>query len=101
MIKISTMPKETLVELLLYLAENEKFPSVSKELKGGVTVDEVKDVLRELAMGLAREEQVEKGEGTIDMLKQAGASAKARKIMSALSAREEKTILNAFGFNNG
>lgn len=98
MIKISTMPKETLVELLFYLAENESFPSVSRDLSGGVTVDEVRQVLRELAVGLAREDSSHENESTADMLKKAGVSPKARKIMSALSEREEKTILHVFGF---
>jgi len=60
MIEISTMPKETLIELLLYIAENEKFPSVSRELSGSIEVDDVRQVIRELAVALAREEKEEK-----------------------------------------
>lgn len=96
MIRMSTMPKETLVELLLYLAENEAFPSVAKNLGDGVTVDDVRAALRELAVGLAREEATS-SENVEAMMKKAGLSPKARKIVSALSKREEKAFLSAFG----
>jgi len=96
MIKISTMPRETVVELLLYIAENEDFPSVSKNLIDGITVGEVRAVLRELAVGLAREETSEKRQDRVAMMKEAGISPKARKIISALSPREEKALLSAF-----
>lgn len=98
MIKINTMPKETLIELLLYLAENEQFPSVSKHLADGISVDDVRNVFRELAVGLAREDAAERSEDVDKMMKSAGLSTKARKIISALSEREEKTLLSAFGF---
>jgi len=96
MVKISTMPKETLVELLLYLAENESFPSVSKNLAGGVTVEEVRATLRELAMALAREVATERGGGVDELIKHVGLSPKAKKIIKALSTREGEKLLSSF-----
>lgn len=97
MMKISTMPKETLAQLLLYLAENEKFESVSRKLGTGVSVEEVRAVLRELAVEIAKE-AAGRGDDSFDVKKAAGLSAKAKDIISYLSPHEEKTLLSAFGF---
>ncbi|HPW46076.1 MAG TPA: hypothetical protein PKU96_06910 [bacterium] len=101
MIKITALPKETLVELLLFLAENESFPCVERDLKGSISVDDAKQAVRELAMALAREEQGERDTSVSSMLKEAGLTPKARKIVSALSSREERALLDAFGFIRG
>lgn len=101
MLKISTMPKETLVELLLFLADNEKFDSVKRSLGEGVTVPEVRAVLRELSCELAKEIPSESKANMDEMMKQVGVSPKARKIISALSEKEQKNFLSAFGLTNG
>lgn len=96
MINISVMPKETLAELLIFLAENERFSSVSEKLAGGVTVEETRAALRELACGLVREAGGETG-AHADLKKGAHLSRKAREIISYLSPHEEKTLLSTFG----
>ncbi|MFH0800145.1 MAG: hypothetical protein V2A66_08215 [Pseudomonadota bacterium] len=95
MINISAMPKETLVELLHYIAENERFNSVSENLAGGVSVEEVRAVLRELARELAREAAAQSAD--VDVKKNSHISRKTREIISYLSPHEEKTLLTAFG----
>lgn len=98
MMNITVMPKETLVELLHYLAENERFNSVSENLGGGVTVEEVRAVLRELAREVGREAAEARGdEGALK--RNTHVSRKAREIISYLSPHEEKTLLSAFGLN--
>lgn len=93
---IKTMPKDTLAELLFFLAENETFDSVQKLLADGVTVEEVRAGLRELAEGLRRE-------ATLELSKQYNAqkdtrlTKEAKTIISYLSPGEEKTLLTAFG----
>lgn len=96
MIKTSVLPKETLIELLFYLADNEKFPSVAENLKGGVTVNEVKTALRELAVALSREAG-EEAAGDSGAKKGAHLSPRAKEIISCLSPYEGKTLLAAFG----
>lgn len=96
MIKISVLPKETLIELLFYLAENEKFSAVQENLAGGVTVNEVKTALRELAVALSREAG-EEAAGEVSVKKGAHLSPRTKEIISYLSPYEEKTLLAAFG----
>lgn len=100
MIKITTIPKETLVELLFFLAENEAFSSVSEKLKDGVTVDETRYALRELACELAREVSAEQGATITEAKASATLSRKTKEIMSYLSPNEEKTLLTAFGLTD-
>lgn len=95
MLKFTTMPKEAISELLMYLAENESFDSL-KKLDGGVTVAEARDVLKEVAVVIAREA---KGSDTNDfqsLLEEAGAKAKTKKIFSQLADGDKESLLSAF-----
>lgn len=96
MINTTVMPKETLAELLLFLADNEKFVSVSRDLKRGVTVEETRSALRELAGELAREAGQEQGPS--DVKGDVRLSRKTKDVISCLSPNEEKALLTAFGF---
>lgn len=97
MIKTTVMPKETLVQLLLYLAENERFASVSEHLGEGMTVEEVRASLRELARELSREESVERGQELEEIKKGSHLAPRTREIISYLSDHEERRLLSAFG----
>lgn len=97
MLKINSMPKETLVELLHFLAENERFSSVSEKLEGSVSVDEVRTVLRELAREVSRIAITEQDKELADAKKSVHLSAKTKKIISYLSSQEERKLLTTFG----
>ena len=94
--KIQTMPKETLAELLLFLADQEEFSAVQELLSGGVTVAEVKASLRELALELKKEVSQEKATD-YNPQKDGKLSKETKAIISYLSPGEEKTLLSAFG----
>ena len=97
MLKITTMPKETAVELLLFLAENERFNSVADHLGDGMTVEEVRAVLRELAREVSRDLASEQGREIEDIRKSGHLTPKTKKIISYLSDTEERKLLSAFG----
>ncbi len=90
------MPKETLAELLFFLAENEEFGSVKKLLVDGFTIEEVRAALRELAEGL-RKEASQEATHQYNAQKDIRLSKEAKDIISYLSPGEEKSLLTAFG----
>ncbi|MDO8526520.1 MAG: hypothetical protein Q7T03_02400 [Deltaproteobacteria bacterium] len=94
--EIKIMPKETLAELLFFISENEAFESVKNLLADGVTVQEVRSALREVAEGLHREAAAELA-GQYNAQKDARLSKEAKTIISYLSPGEEKSLLSAFG----
>lgn len=101
MIKTTVLPKDTVIELLLYIAENEPLSSVEKNLEGGVSVEEARAAIRELAMNLAREERASEADELKSLKKSLHLSSKTKQIISYLSPNEEKTLLSAFGLMGG
>ena len=94
---ITTMPKDTLSELLLFLSENEEFSSMSKLMGEGITSEEVRAALRELAVGLRQEAAAEAAKQAYDAKKDSHLSKDAKTIISYLSPGEERALLTAFG----
>ncbi|OGQ44926.1 MAG: hypothetical protein A3H42_05045 [Deltaproteobacteria bacterium RIFCSPLOWO2_02_FULL_46_8] len=94
--EIKSMPKETLAELLFFLAENEEFTAVEKSLAEGVSVEEVRAGLRELGEALRREAAQESA-GQYNAQKDRSLTKETKTIISYLSPGEEKTLLTAFG----
>lgn len=94
--ELHSMPKETLAELLFFLAENEEFNSVKRLLVDGFSIEEVRASLRELAEGLRKEAG---GESLhqYNAQKDIRLSKEAKDIISYLSPGEEKSLLTAFG----
>jgi hypothetical protein len=90
------MPKEVACELLTYIAEKETFANVCKELGSDITDIQVKALLREVVRGLQEELKTEKGP-EYDPTKCNFLSTDAKKIITYLSPKEEKTLLKAFG----
>lgn len=88
------MPKDTLVQTLYFIADNERFSCINENLTGGISVEEVRSALRELAREIAKEAYVEQGD---ELKNNAHLSRKAKEIISYLSPNEEKTLLSAFG----
>lgn len=93
--KIKTMPKETLAELLLFLAENEEFASVEQQLVEGMNLTQVRASLRELAAGLRQEASGE--EDNYNPQKDGKLSTQTKEIISYLAPGEERALLTAFG----
>ena len=92
--KIKTMPKQTAAELLLFIAENEKFDSV-KKINYGVEVAEVRALLREVATAISASDTVSfsEGEEIVDF------SENTKKVLSSLSSTEGAQLLSAFGIS--
>jgi len=97
MMKITSMPKQTAAELLLFLAEHEEFSSVYQLLGDGVTVEEVRALFRELSSELLRSVAQELKSKKYDIKKDSHLSPQTKNIISYLSPHEEKTLLEAFG----
>ena len=95
--KLSIMPKRTASELLFFLAENEEFPSISKNFGDQFTSEEVRALLREISEGLMKESAKEAGDGKMDKESDPYLSEKTKEVLSYLSPHEEKTLLEAFG----
>ena len=96
--KIQSLPKEVLAEILWYLADYEQFHGLEQTLQGGISIVDVRSALRELSVQL-REDLVkdQQSSGAIDSSKIDNLSTHTRKILSGLSPREEKTLLRIFG----
>ena len=97
MVKIVSMPKETVAELLRYLAEHENFTSVTRQLDDGFTVQQVRAVLREVADGLSMEAEEEQKDSVHELRRDEDLSSRAKDVMTTLTPREERRLLAAFG----
>ena len=100
MLTIKTMPKDALGELVAFIAESEPLTTVREQLAGGMTVEEVRAALRELAVEIKKESVAEYARPE-DLLKDRSLTKKSRDIFSCLSSYEEKKLLKAFGLIEG
>lgn len=91
------IPKDTLAEVLIYLAENNTLESLSHfpDLKEA----QVRFAIKELAQQVKREVQKEASERMVDFKKIKGLDKRTREILSTLSPRESKMLLRAFAIN--
>ena len=96
MTKITTMPKETAVELLYFIAENERFNSVESRLKGNFTVPQVRALLREVASGISSD-AVDESAASGGPVWNNHLSPKTKDVIASLTADEERKLLTAFG----
>lgn len=94
--KFNTMPKEVVPEMLAFIAEKGDFSEVCKELDGAFAESDIRALLREIANNLQGELKLEKVE-PYSVSKCSYLSKDAKKIISFLSPREERTLLKAFG----
>lgn len=95
--KIQSLPKEVLVELIHYLADYERFEGLESILGGDFPMEDARAALRELAVQLRLEFDEEREETSVGVSPQY-LSVPSKKLLSALSPREEKKLLKAFGF---
>ena len=93
--KFKTMPQETVIELLLFLAENEDFASVTTHFQGSLTPEMVREVCFELAQRLRHERGSKASEDQLKSLRKY-LSPTARTVLDSLSPREEQAILKGF-----
>ncbi len=94
--KITSLSKEVLSEVLLYLADYERLES----LEGVVScsIQDVRSALRELAVQLREELTKEyQSSAIVDSGKIANLSGSTKRVLAGLSPREEKTLLRLFG----
>lgn len=87
------MSREAVCELLLFLAENESFESLSA-LKG-LNLEDVQEVFREMAFQL-KDEVTEEGGNQRPQYSSFKLSPKAMALISALSPREEMLLFKSF-----
>jgi hypothetical protein len=92
---LKSMPKETVVQLLLYLAEHESFESIDKGFKGSISPQDVSGILYELAEFVQRTLHTD-DPGLSDEDKQ-HFSTSVRSVLAALSPSEEQALLRNFG----
>lgn len=93
--ELKSMPKIAAAELLAFLAENEVFESLDRELSGSVTSAEVKALFRELAVQLHQQAVAEDQSDTFSG--NPHLTRKAKQLLSCLSPTEEKALSKAFG----
>lgn len=99
MIKISTMPKDTLAELLLYISENEDFSKIEKDLHGGIKASLMRAAFRELAQGLLAEHAGESLSDHTFVKQMPHLSKKAKEVVLSLSSNDGVDLLTRFGLH--
>lgn len=95
--ELKTMPKRTAAELLAFLAENETFDSLERDLGNSIEVGEVKALFREVSLQLHQEANVE--DQTETFAGNPHLTRKAKQLLSCLSDTEEKALSRAFGLS--
>jgi len=88
-----SIPKDTLAEILIYLAENEKFSSL-KDF-GTLSPTKLKNALQDLAQRLKQEASQEFSEEDIKKLEQS-LKKPHQAILSKLSSEERERLLRGF-----
>lgn len=92
--ELKSMPKKTAAELLAFLAENENFDSLARELNDSFSVEEVKALFREMSLQMHQEADAEESatfSGNPHLTR------KAKQLLTCLSSNEEKALSKAFG----
>lgn len=92
--ELKSMPKKTAAELLAFLAENENFDSLERDLHGSVECGEVKALFREMSLQLHSQADAEE---TNSFNGNPHLNRKAKQLVSCLSPTEEKALSKAFG----
>lgn len=97
--KLKTLPKETIAEILHFIADTESFEETQKILGDSLEVGDLRRALREIGDHLRREAVQEKAAApSFDVQSNDYLSPQARQLLSCLTPREERIVLKAFGF---
>jgi hypothetical protein len=95
--KITSMPKDTLAEMLRFIAENEKFTRVKEQLGDVFSTAEVRAALREVADALMDEAVVDGSAEASEARADAALSPKTKEVLASLTPAEERKLFAAFG----
>ena len=94
--KIVSLPKDVLAELLRYLADHPALDDLSHALGGDFPSDSARAALREVAVQLIGQFEAEQ-EQSNPAVDPAILSSQTRKILSSLTPKDEKHLLKTFG----
>lgn len=96
--KIKSLPKEFLIEVLNYMADYERLEGLEQILEGEYTIHDVKTALREVVVHLRSELETEKGQGSLpNFQRDERLSTQVRQLLSVLGPGEERRLLARFG----
>jgi hypothetical protein len=102
--KIRSLPKELLIEVLHYLSDYERLEGLGQILDEEFTLEDVRAALREIANRLAEgtPSRAPEDESTLPeaCLAEVHLSHEARRLISTLSSVERERLLKAFGLHN-
>lgn len=94
--ELKSMPLDTVAEILQFMAEHEDFRSLAVAMGEEFQLEEIRGMLRELAVELRKIWALQRQH--VDRTEvEAHLSSRAKKILTCLSPREERTLLSAFG----
>ena len=98
--KFKTMPTDVVIEILLYLTENESFESVAKGFNKQISPEDVREIFYEIVSHLRKD--LKNTDKTT--LKSASfkkhLSKNSLAVLEALSPKEEAAILRDFGLSD-
>ena len=96
--KLKSLPKELFIEVLDYLADYEHLSGLDHILDGEHTILDVRSALRETAIFLRKEMEMEKeGKNLTEYRKDERLSTSVRSLLSILSPGDERKLLLKFG----
>jgi len=94
--KIQSLPRDVVVELLHYLADFEPLEGLSRILGADFPLEDARAALREIAVNLVSEEESDSEANEASQLRRY-LSREAQSLLASLSPREEKRLLKALG----
>ena len=95
--KIQSLPKELLAEVLIFIADHESLHGLEPIFSSGISAEQVRTGLRELSVQLLQEVEKESAAGPQEISHE-HLSPAALRLLSVLNPREEKRLFKAFGF---
>ncbi|MBI2082057.1 MAG: hypothetical protein HYT76_00670 [Deltaproteobacteria bacterium] len=95
--KIQSLPKDLLAEVIHYIADYESLDGLRENLAADFTQEDIRGALREVAVQLLKEIEEEKESGRSEISTRL-LSQESKELLSSLSPLEGKKLLKAFGF---
>ncbi len=96
--KLKSLPKELLAEVLDYIADYERLEGLDHILEGDYTTLDVRGVFREIAVHLRKQVTEEREDKSlVDVRKDENLSREVKNLLSVLSPGDERRLLMKFG----